>query len=153
MSDNPNVSQSDLQQAFESYHQMILPYLGGGGYGGSAHKYSTEEQVVGTWIDGRPVYERVVVVTSNFTSNTIISLNGEGDICVHLEGCALRKDSSVYSTTIMFYNTSSDYAFPYGGISEGNIYLRLMVPSSMLSSLQTVYYQIQYTKTTDTPTV
>lgn len=35
MSDNPNVSQSDLQQAFESYHQMILPYLGGGGSGGT----------------------------------------------------------------------------------------------------------------------
>ena len=37
MSDNPNVSQSDLQQAFESYHQIILPYLGGGGSGGSTY--------------------------------------------------------------------------------------------------------------------
>ena len=29
---------------------------GGGGY---AHHYSTTEQVIGTWIDGKPLYERV----------------------------------------------------------------------------------------------
>lgn len=28
--------------------------------GGNKHSYSTEEQVVGTWIDGKPVYESVI---------------------------------------------------------------------------------------------
>ena len=31
--------------------------------------YSTDEQVVGTWIDGSPVYERTVVSTGNMTKN------------------------------------------------------------------------------------
>lgn len=26
---------------------------------GGLHEYSTEEQIVGTWIDGKPIYERV----------------------------------------------------------------------------------------------
>ena len=35
----------------------------GGGGGGGSHTYSTAEQVVGTWIDGKPVYE----ITLHFT--------------------------------------------------------------------------------------
>ena len=33
---------------------------GGGGGGGSSHEYSTTEKEIGTWIDGRPVYEKVI---------------------------------------------------------------------------------------------
>ena len=32
-----------------------------GGSGGS-HKYSTLERIAGTWIDGKPVYERTIVL-------------------------------------------------------------------------------------------
>ena len=40
------------------------------GSGGSGHNYSTSEQVVGTWIDGSPVYEKTyhnssVTIASN----------------------------------------------------------------------------------------
>ena len=30
--------------------------------GSSSHEYSTTEQVVGTWIDGRPVYEKLFIM-------------------------------------------------------------------------------------------
>jgi len=36
--------------------------VGGASGGGSSLNYSTEEQVVGTWIDGRPVYQKTYVV-------------------------------------------------------------------------------------------
>lgn len=32
--------------------------------GGSGHNYSTTEQVIGTWIDGKPIYEKVVEIRS-----------------------------------------------------------------------------------------
>lgn len=32
-------------------------------YGGIAHHYSTSEQVVGTWIDGKPLYEKTFLKT------------------------------------------------------------------------------------------
>lgn len=37
-----------------------------------AHHYSTEEQVIGTWIDGKPLYEQVLPMTQAFscTANT-----------------------------------------------------------------------------------
>lgn len=31
------------------------------------HNYSTEEQVVGTWIDGKPIYEIVLDLGNNIT--------------------------------------------------------------------------------------
>lgn len=43
----------------------------GGGGGGSSHDYSTEERVVGKWIDGRDVYEKVIPLS--FTLSTGIA--------------------------------------------------------------------------------
>jgi hypothetical protein len=40
-------------------YNLFAPSSGGGGGG---HNYSTEEQVVGTWIDGSTLYERVYVL-------------------------------------------------------------------------------------------
>lgn len=37
----------------------------GGGGGSSKHEYSTEEQEVGTWIDGKTMYERTFILKEN----------------------------------------------------------------------------------------
>ena len=61
-----------------------------GGASNNGHTYSTDEQVVGTWIDGSPVYERTVVAIGDMTQNawtaivdasswnigTVVSFNG-----------------------------------------------------------------------------
>lgn len=39
-------------------YELITP-----GGGGSTHTYSTTEQVVGTWVDGSPVYEKTIAVS------------------------------------------------------------------------------------------
>jgi len=45
------------------------------GGGSSGHNYSTTEQVIGTWIDGKPIYQRVItglsIGQSSGTSYTI----------------------------------------------------------------------------------
>lgn len=41
-------------------------YAGGGDY----HEYSTSEHIVGTWIDGSPVYEKVVELGAFPDNNT-----------------------------------------------------------------------------------
>lgn len=38
--------------------------------GSSAHNYSTNEQVVGTWIDGKPLYEKTVDCGNLFNNGT-----------------------------------------------------------------------------------
>ena len=42
---------------------------GGGGGGSSSHNYSTTEQVIGTWIDGKPLYEKSFYLPSTITIN------------------------------------------------------------------------------------
>lgn len=39
-------------------HQHATKGGGSSGGGGAGHTYSTTEQVVGTWIDGKPLYEK-----------------------------------------------------------------------------------------------
>ena len=72
-----------------------LPISGGGG----THTYSTTEQVVGTWINGKPVYEITMTGTSpssiNVSDNTldITSLNIEN--LINLESFITYENSNV----------------------------------------------------------
>jgi len=51
----------------------------GGGGGSSDHDYSTSEQEVGTWIDGKPLYEKTIDVNCADTSNVqnVYAFNNE----------------------------------------------------------------------------
>lgn len=74
----PNPNLPVTEERLQEFYQQIKPYLGlrempsgdmseivspkpvtakGG------HRYSTEEQIVGTWTDGRPVYEKIIEST------------------------------------------------------------------------------------------
>ncbi len=57
--DYKNLSEEEQNNGTTYY----VPDAPGGGSGGSSggsskHEYSEEEKIVGTWIDGRPIYER-----------------------------------------------------------------------------------------------
>lgn len=47
-----------------------ITYGGGGGTGNASNKYSTEEQVIGTWIDGSPIYRIVSSEPIAFNQNS-----------------------------------------------------------------------------------
>ena len=42
-----------------------------GAVAGGGHTYSTTEQVVGTWIDGSPVYEKTIITNSSVTNEDV----------------------------------------------------------------------------------
>lgn len=51
------------------------------GISGGSHEYSTDEQEVGTWIDGSPVYEKVIDIGSlpnNTTKNVAHNISNLG---------------------------------------------------------------------------
>ena len=66
------VSHSDelvTKQDLSNFYQGILPYLGGmpemlANKFSKGDLYSTDEKMIGQWIDGRPLYQKTVVVTS-----------------------------------------------------------------------------------------
>lgn len=87
----------------EQEFRNIYKYVGGGGGG---LNYSLEEQVVGTWIDGRPVYALTFFVSS-FPNSTIQSVGSIPDMTVALNITGYAKNG----TTIIPINTAA----PLGG--------------------------------------
>lgn len=59
----PNSSETPTEPLVNLQIGATTYKIQGSGSGSSTHKYSTEEKVIGEWIDGKPVYEK----TFNFT--------------------------------------------------------------------------------------
>lgn len=107
-------------------------------------KYSTSETVIGRWIDGKPIYRKVVQITNPQTSNTnYLVVSNVMDNLIKLYGYMKGNNgarvpvpqtdsSSTYS--VLFVNTDGTLRGRFSYISEA--------PAS-------VYVVVEYTKTTD----
>lgn len=97
----------------------ILKALADGGGGG--HTYSTQEQVVGKWIDGSTVYERTVIINNPltnirtniddpiFTNCNIISMSGYAKRSVAgLGGAIIAYNVNTYESSTYFANVFYD---------------------------------------------
>lgn len=119
----------------------------------SGKVYSTEEKVVATWTDGRPVYEKTIHVSDprvigepfeiTFLENIDflvnhsvmfkdVNQNGAKFILANYTGTA----ASWYSGNQMYINSNNALLFRFDGAGGG----------------LEIFGVIQYTKTTDTPT-
>lgn len=109
--------------------------------------YSTEEQRIGTWIDGKPIYRKSYELSTHATSGTvkIISIPDVNyEIITNAWGTTYWNSSSDTikgSTIIPYRNSDSDYCKLW--IDSGSI----QIQSSFSNRL--VYVHIEYTKTTD----
>lgn len=111
------------------------------------HTYSTEEQVVGTWIDGKPLYQKTLELTTpGSSSSEIFDLtNLNVDLIQSIDGMLYEGGvyEGQYKFKIPFYNSGSVFA---------NIYIdnkKLIWVSSSYYLNQPILVTIQYTKTTD----
>lgn len=116
-------------------------------YGGSGtitalDNYSTKEQVVGIWIDGKPLYQKTIVTNSPSTSATIF-LTMDSDVDIQFIECKLNESES-YQFNVPFYVENQTFA---------SIYIRNRYELEWVSSNQ--YFNkecivtVRYTKTTD----
>ena len=114
------------------------------GQGGIAHHYSTDEHVIGTWIDGKPLYERTFALTSGITIGgyTNIALDTTINKIKNLDGYIERSNGAV--DKINGYTQSDDTARM--AIRAGKIEVYI---SSDFTSVSELWVTIQYTKTTD----
>lgn len=100
------------------------------------HTYSTNEQVVGTWIDDKPIYERVyelpstLSLASNTWTNTSVS--------------NANMKAILKATGITTYGTLFDF---FGAARDSGSYVRLL--STRPSGVDINVLILQYTKTTD----
>lgn len=117
--------------------------------GGSTHTYSTTEQVVGTWIDGKPVYEKVIAVSLTSTGNTDIAGVSNMAHVVSIIGSVKRNDGVI--KTLPYANTSVSQLNLLALtdiLADGTLRFRVGDDYNSLLPL-TGYVVIQYTKTTD----
>ena len=95
--------------------------------------YSTDERVVGTWIDGSTVYERVMDVATTIQPETpTLSSDSIDGINKIIEGSAISPSGSCFLCIII-------------GIGTGNKIL--LINTRKESSIDVKYIVIRYTKT------
>ena len=120
------------------------------GGGGSSLNYSTTEQVVGTWIDGKPLYQITVIKTANSYTNYLYELSDLGiyniDIMIiDLGGSTVHYMPTDYVgyASISYYVNSSDRAHVYlNGAGQ-------LAIQNQNTNNRTYYITLKYTKTTD----
>lgn len=109
---------------------------------GNIHNYSTEEKVVGKWIDGKPIYEKTfssITITNN-TDNFVSDDFGNKTIR-HLQ-----IDFNGISNTLSSSNGYTDTLF----VNDNNQLIYYFSRSgSWWDGLNTANITVQYTKTTD----
>lgn len=120
---------------------------------GDPNDYSTTEKIVGSWIDGKPLYEKTIscgTLPNNDTKTIAHNVNNLKTI-IKTEGFSVKTDGK----TIYFpyYTPSSGNAFVEVAASTSTTSIRINTygwDSSMgVTNFTTTYVTIQYTKTTD----
>ena len=114
------------------------------------HHYSTDEKVIGTWIDGSTLYEKTFT-TSNTTQNAEVNIDASSlniDTCVYVGGIYTRKGTG-YSFKYPFGqldpNSSPQIGsfIRYGDINK-NITYKIVLSTNESTDYQ--HITIQYTK-------
>lgn len=121
---------------------------GGSGEVGNSNIYSEEEVVIGTWIDGKDIYRRVLDLTEYITSSGVIQIS-LADLgleklkeCIRLNGFVIRNGD--YWVPLPYINQQSDtnwYTLLF--IRQRKIEIRL--GSSIFNDLHKLRVFIEYT--------
>lgn len=107
-------------------------------------KYSTEEQIVGKWIDGKPIYQLTGVINNPVINsrNHITALEGIVDSLISINAIGEVEDGASINSFWSSANTFFQYTL--GGDSES-----LYISAAGYYIPVKVFFTIQYTKTTD----
>jgi len=147
---NPNTVVTE--QRLNEFYKGILPYLGGmpemvANKFSKGDLYSTDEKMIGQWVDGKPLYQKTIEV--NVTTSTNQGANiytGEISLSTFFDFSTI--DNMFFDIEHSFYVLGNVRGFVYGWVVKeastvliGTLYARSNVPSKLT---------FQYTKTTDT---
>lgn len=109
------------------------------------NNYSTEEQRIGTWIDGKPLYQKTYNITSpsTDTDNAIVTLD-PNIFPINWDGYLIFSTGSPIG--INLYYTDSQFINTYPELVSGTIHMKAVGANyHNLSG----YITLKYTKTTD----
>lgn len=115
--------------------------------------YSTEEQVVGTWVDGKTIYRKVVTVQgSTSTTSYDTNLGVAFETLVNIRGWIVSTNNTAYEQITPFYGASDTNWRFFTRRYPGNTSLICSrITTALANAIGTFsfFYIIEYTKTTD----
>ena len=108
--------------------------------------YSTEEQVIGTWIDGKPLYRKTIQKSfvDNWTTLYLNDLNADTIYINYGKTFANFKMDNTYYSNGQFYVSETDFFRTF--IANKN---ELLVAFASAMTEREATITIEYTKTTD----
>lgn len=120
-----------------------------GGSVGASNIYSTSEIRIGTWIDGKPLYRKVVNYGPLPNNDAVSVEHGISDIdkIVNFYGIALRSDNDALLIPYITFNPDN-----FGGILMNMNSTGITIRTVNDRSPYNTYVTVEYTKTTDTGT-
>lgn len=144
---NPN--KVVTEQRLNEYHNAILPYLGGmpemvANKFSKGDLYSTEERMIGQWIDGKPLYQKVCKKSfGTVIDKSLSSIDFTDTLPIDVEYCM-----PVYAVCNMLIISQS--------WSNGAYWIRFIDSKNVetnrnIFSNQECTVIFKYTKTTDSP--
>lgn len=116
------------------------------GGGGSMNNYSTEETVIGTWIDGKPLYRKVIFIeTLGKGVDLLKSHNIENSDAIWINESASFLSNVNEALGVNWFFSTSDWVRTW--INKDNGSIRMKSPSNL--STLSAYITLEYTKKTD----
>ena len=113
--------------------------------GSSMHNYSTDEHIVGTWIDGSTLYEKTITIQKSSISsgNNIINhlINNFGQL---VKKEIIYNYSNGDMNTDLANPTNNDYRMEVSDV--GSTDFTLFIGTSAFSLISVIYATLQYTK-------
>ena len=107
----------------------------------NAFAYSTEEQRIGTWINGKPIYRRIFELKLSSSDFTFVHGMSNIELVTNIYGTF--KHNNEYHS-INFFNTTTDYMRTWYNSTQ----IRVKFGNSVIVG-DTANVTLEYTKTTD----
>lgn len=114
------------------------------GGGGSMNNYSTEETVIGTWIDGKTLYRKVILIGTVSTTETDTPVNIPNlDTIKKIEGGGYMSNGHFLPWN---FENAGGFVSCYYSIQKSTI---RTIASAVSYEIHNCFAIIEYTKTTD----
>ena len=136
------------------YYTKTTDTAGSGSYntlGAPTVHYTTDEQVIGTWTDGKPLYQKTIPCGNISGSTATVPLNIENVKYINLVPQGSYFNSSD-STPIPFpypLPASQNTVGGFFDISSNTVNFEVRIGSGMVGYVNNLTLTVQYTKTTD----
>lgn len=116
--------------------------------GAYAHHYSTDEQIVGTWIDGKTLYEKVITGTFSSGATTLeLNYNISDGFVINFWGFLIPSDNPARRRPIGS-NFGNNANLIFNGFNMTSVTVK-RADGQFWGNTPSVQVVIQYTKTTD----